>query len=59
LCSSCTDRSRTISSSYYTSSSASRARSDIAGRSLGRYQLTERLVNKRELMGENISFFDL
>ncbi len=32
---------------------------DIAGRSLGRYQPSERLAKKRELIGEIISFFDL
>jgi hypothetical protein len=32
---------------------------DIAGRSLGRYQPTEKLAKKRELIGEIISFFDL
>ena len=32
---------------------------DIAGRSLGRYQLGEKLAKKRELIGEIISFFDL
>ncbi len=32
---------------------------DIAGRSLGRYQPTEKLAKKRELIGEIITFFDL
>jgi hypothetical protein len=32
---------------------------DIAGRSLGRCQPTEKLAKKRELIGEIISFFDL
>ena len=32
---------------------------DIAGRSLGRYQPSEKLAKKRELIGEIISFFDL
>jgi hypothetical protein len=32
---------------------------DIAGRSLGPYQPAEKLVKKRELIGEIISFFDL
>jgi len=32
---------------------------DIAGRSLGRYQLADKLAKKRELIGEIISFFDL
>jgi hypothetical protein len=32
---------------------------DVAGRSLGRYLPAEKLVKKRELIGEIISFFDL
>ncbi|HTP93472.1 MAG TPA: hypothetical protein VMJ52_17140 [Xanthobacteraceae bacterium] len=32
---------------------------DIAGRSFGRYQPSEKLAKKRELIGEIISFFDL
>jgi hypothetical protein len=32
---------------------------DIAGRSLGRYQLDDKLEKKRELIGEIITFFDL
>jgi hypothetical protein len=32
---------------------------DIAGRSLGRYQPAEKLIKKRELISEIISFFDL
>jgi hypothetical protein len=32
---------------------------DIAGRSLGPYQPTEKLAKKHELIGEIISFFDL
>jgi hypothetical protein len=32
---------------------------DIAGRSLGRYQLAEKQATKRELISEIISFFDL
>lgn len=32
---------------------------DIAGRSLGRYQPDDKLVRKRELIGEILSFFDL
>jgi hypothetical protein len=32
---------------------------DIAGRSLGRYEPSEKLAKKRELIGEIILFFDL
>jgi hypothetical protein len=32
---------------------------DVGGKSLGRYQPTDKLAKKRELIGEIISFFDL